>query len=407
MTTTGAANLVGELLSPAGRADPFPIYQRLHDHGPVIRLPGGFVLIVGYAAAEAALRDPHLHVEDSARLDRLGLPWRCHPARVVLGNSMVFANGSTHDRMRRLARAAFTPDRVEKLRLPIERRTTQLLDRIATLGAGGGRVDFMAEFGFGLPVHVICDLLGIPDAERAALRQPIADLALAVEPGWIHGDLTTADAAADRLVSYFTELIALRRARPGDDLLSAMVAANSAAAHGLSTDELVANAIFVLLAGFETTVGLLGNGLALLLDQPRLLDRLRAHPDVASAFVEEVLRHAAPVQLTGRVAAEDTIAAGSHVPAGSSVIVSLGAANRDPHRFADPDRFDPDRPRDRPLSFGGGAHYCLGSRLGRLEARLAFPMVLARFPRLAPAGPGTLLDRFNLRAYEVLPITVT
>lgn len=184
-----------------------------------------------------------------------------------------------------------------------------------------------------------------------------------------------------------------------------MVSVNDAAGRPLGDEQLAANAVFLLLAGFESTIGLLGNGLMLLLERPRALARLRDRPQDAPGFVEEMLRYEAPVQLTGRRATEPMAIGRIGVTAGGSVIVLMGAANRDPRRFPAPDRFDPDRPDNQPLSFGGGAHYCLGARLARLEAQVAFPLLLRRFPDVALAGTPARIARLNLRAYASLPVT--
>ncbi|HEY1914789.1 MAG TPA: cytochrome P450 [Streptosporangiaceae bacterium] len=395
--------LASELLT-TGRADPYPIYRRLHARSAAAALPGDLVLVWGYAEAESALRNPWLGVEDSACLDLVSPSWREHPSRVLLNNSMVFVNGDGHERMRRLVSRAFTARRVDDLRPAIDRRVGLLLDRLADLGAGGIPVEYMAEFAFLMPVNVVCDLLGVPEADRPGFREPVARLSAVVEPGSLYADLSTADAAADELASYFTSLIADRRCRPRADLLTAMASINDGADQPLSDEELVANAIFLLLAGFESTIGLLGNGLMLLLERPAELARLRGCPADAPAFVEEMLRLEAPVQLTGRRAGAATTAGGISVPSGGSVIVLIGAANRDPRRFADADRFAPGRPGNQCLSFGGGIHYCLGARLARLEAQIAFPRLLRRFPDLALAGAPVRADRLNLRAYVHLPL---
>jgi cytochrome P450 len=406
MAGADAGVLVGELLTASGRTDPYPIYRQLHARGPAAALPGGIVVVCGHTEAGSVLRDPRLEVEDSAYLDVIFPAWREHSSRLLLNNSMVFVNGGDHERMRRLVSRAFTARRVDELRPAIARRAGILLDRLADLGADGAPVEYMAEFAFLMPVNVVCDLLGVPESDRAGFREPITSLSAVIEPGSLHADLSAADQAADELSGYFARLIAYRRSRPRADLLTAMSSANDRADQPLSEEQMVANAIFLLLAGFESTIGLLGNGLMLLLERPVALARLRACPQEAPAFVEEMLRLEAPVQLTGRRASAATTAGGIDVPAGGSVIVLMGAANRDPRRFASPDRFDPDRPDNQPLSFGGGVHYCLGARLARLEAQVAFPLLVQRFPGLALAGTPVLLDRLNLRAYASLPMSL-
>jgi cytochrome P450 len=406
-STTDAGHLVGQLMTPAGRDDPYLVYRQLHRHGPAVRIAGDLALVCGYAEAGTALRDQRLEVEDAAWLDRIFPSWREHSSRELLTSSMVFVNGRDHERMRRLVSRSFTARRVDGLRPAITRRATLLLDRLATLGADGAPVEYMAEFAFLMPVNVVCDLLGVPEADRAAFREPIASLAAVIEPGSLTTDLSTADQAADELAGYFTGLIAGRRSGPRADLLTAMISANDDADRPLTEEQLVANAIFLLLAGFESTIGLLGNGLMLLLERPAALARLRACPQQVPAFVEEVLRCEAPVQLTGRRASAGMAVGGIDVPAGGSVIVLMGAANRDPRRFRDPDRFDPDRPDNQPLSFGGGPHYCLGARLARLEAQVALSLLVQRFPGIALAGEPVRIDRLNLRAYATLPLTLT
>lgn len=402
-----AGQLAAELLSPVGWADPFPIYRRLHACGQVVQISGGPALVAGYAAAESALRDPRLLVEDAAYLDRIVPSWRDHPSRSVLNMSMIFADGSDHDRMRRLVGRVFTARSVDELRPSVIRRVSTLLDGLAERGADHSPVDFIAEFAFRVPVSVICDLLGVPESDRAGFRQPVAALSRAVEPGWIYADLAAADEAAAELSAYFSRLLAERRSHPSTDLLSAMIAANDSAEDPLNNDEIVGNAVFLLFAGFETTVGLLGNGLMALLEHRDAFARLRGRPDLGPAYIEEMLRYDAPVQLTARRAGADLQIEGVALPAGGSVIVMMGAANRDPRRFADPDRFDPDRVDNQPLSFGSGIHYCLGARLARLEARLALPMFVERFPAAELAETPARLDRLNLRAFATLPVTLT
>lgn len=187
--------------------------------------------------------------------------------------------------------------------------------------------------------------------------------------------------------------------------MAALLAAG--AADRLTGPELLANLGLLLIAGFETTTNLLGNGLVALLDRPGQLARLRAEPARASGYVEEMLRFDAPVQLTSRYPAVPTELAGTPVPAGHTVLVLLGAANRDPARFPDPHSFDPDRPANQPLSFGAGPHFCLGAALARLEAQVAFPLLLRRFPDIAPAGAPLRCDRLAFRGYASLPVNVT
>jgi cytochrome P450 len=264
----------------------------------------------------------------------------------------------------------------------------------------------MDQFAFQLPVTVICELLGVPAADRDRFRPLAADLTGALELTADTSTSSPAATAARELAGYFTALITARRATPRDDLIRALVAARDAGDGRLSDEELLANLIVLLVAGFETTTNLLGNGLAILFDHPDIAAGLRRGTLEVPGFVEEVLRYDAPVQVVTRIARMGSLTAGGlPIPQGSQVIVLIGAANRDP----DPDRFDPARSDIKPLSFGAGPHICIGNALARLEAAVAFPRLLTRFPALSPT-PGEQPARRNrviLRGYETLPITVT
>jgi cytochrome P450 len=266
----------------------------------------------------------------------------------------------------------------------------------------------MDTFAFRLPVTVICELLGVPAADRDRFRPLAADLTEALElPAGAAGPAPAAAAAARELAGYFTKLIAEHRTVPRDDLIGALVAARDADQSRLSDEELLANLIVLLVAGFETTTSLLGNGLAILFDRPQTAAALRSGAIPIPGFIEEVLRFDSPVQVITREArAPNLVIAGTPIPAGSALILLIGAANRDPARYPDPGRFDPARTDIKPLSFGAGAHICIGNSLARLEAAVAFPRLLARFPAIS-AAPGerpSRRDRLVLRGYETLPV---
>jgi cytochrome P450 len=373
-----AGELIEALLSPAGRADPFPLYAEAHRLGAVLPVTDSAFLVVGYAAVNEVLRNPAFQIPTSGG-DQL------------MERSILRTNPPDHGRMRSLISQVFTPRRVASLQPAVERAVDDLLDQL------DGPVDFMDRFAFQLPVTVICELLGVPAADRHRFRPLASDLTAALE-------LTDeqdgpAAEAAHELGKYFAHLIDERRARPADDLVSALVAARDADDGRLSDEELLSNLILLLVAGFETTTDLLGNGLAILLERPGL-----QAPDPA-AFVEEVLRYESPVQLTTRVAAAEGLTIDDFpVPAGSDLILLIGAANRDPARFPDPDRFDPSRSGGKPLSFGAGAHICLGNALARLEATTAFARLGERYAEITAAGPSTRRDRLVLRGYQTLPV---
>jgi len=295
----------------------------------------------------------------------------------------------------------------------ITRMTDELLDVMAERGADGSPVEFMHDFAFLLPVTVICELLGIPEADRAGFRPLARDLAATVEVEVDLPMLQAADVAAIRLHEYLAALAAERRADPRDDLVSALAAISAPGDGGdggaavLTAEELLDNLSLLLVAGFETTTNLLGNGLRVILQQPAVGDAVRDGSVPVPAFVEEVLRYDSPVQLTSRRRPGPAEVAGVHVPGGAEVIALLGAGHRDPRRFTAPDTFNPRRPDVTPLSFGVGAHFCLGAALARLEGAIAFPRLLRRFPRLAAAGEPTRRTGLVLRGFETLPVTVT
>ncbi len=392
------------LLGPEGMADPYPLYAALHSCGEVITAGPGLVLVPGYETANAVLRDSEYLVDDAESLDRIFPGWRDHPA--LSADGLLNLNGSDHSRLRGLMTRQFTHRRVQALEPAIARLTDSLLAALADGGSGGQPVDFMQDFAFALPVAVICELIGVPDWPTGQLRSLARSLTAVLEPLADEAVLAQADAAAVTLGGMFDELTAERRARPRDDLVSELVAAADSPGSRISQLELVENLILVLVAGFETTTNLLGNGLQIVLSDPAAGDELRTGSVPPAAFVEEVLRYDSPVQQTGRRRRSSGELAGVEVGAGEQLVVMLGAANRDPRRFADPGAFRPGRADAGPLSFGAGAHFCLGAALARLEGAVAFPRVLRRFPRLAAAGQPERRAGLTFRGFEHLPVSL-
>jgi cytochrome P450 len=262
----------------------------------------------------------------------------------------------------------------------------------------------MHDFAYLLPVTVICELIGIPEADREGFRPLARDLVGVFELNDIV-TLPAINAAAAELLAYFTALAAERRTDPRDDLLSDLIAVSDADHGRLTGTELLHNLTLLLVAGFETTTNLLGNGLQIVLQDPPAGEAVRDGSVPPAAFVEEVLRFDSPVQLTSRVG-YDTTVGGVRVSLDTEVLTMLGAGNRDPRRFTDPGRFDPARPDGGPLSFGGGAHFCIGAALAQLEGAVAFPRLLRRFPKISAAGEPTRRDALLLRGFETLPVTV-
>lgn len=365
-----AASIVSSLLTPAGRRDPFPLYRAAHALGPVSAIAEDWYLVAGYPAVNEVLRNPGFGIPDPGQQRREGTDPAGASALRSLSRSILRTNAPDHGRMRSLISQVFTARRVAGLESAIEQAADRLLADLARSAAGGVPVDFMDAFAFQLPVTVICELLGVPDHDRARFRPLAADLTEALE---LSANLSAAaDAAASELADYFTGLIAGRRAVPRDDLIGALVAIRDANDGRLSEQELLANLITLLVAGFETTTNLLGNGLVALAGRPGLAAGLANKTVPMAGFVDEVLRYDSPVQATTRVArAGGLTIAGQPVCAGSQALLLIGAANRDPGRYPDPDHFDAARTGSRPLSFGAGAHVCIGNALARLEGAVA------------------------------------
>ncbi|MFC1416652.1 cytochrome P450 [Streptacidiphilus cavernicola] len=411
-----AGAIVELLAGETGRADPYPLYARARELGPVAPLSDSFVLVTGYAEVNRLLREPGFGVVDGTVLEAW---WATGPGErdasqepdsmTLLGRSILQANPPRHARMRAPIASVFTPRRVAALEPAVSAVLDALLDELAELGADGTPVDFMEQVAYRLPVGVICELLGVPEQDRHRFRPLGHELTRALEFASGQGDLSGADEAARELSGYFTRLAAERRAEPRDDLVSALVGLTEGDGARLTDAELIGNLVLLLVAGFETTTNLLGNGLTAVFAHPKVHAALRAGALPAADLVEEVLRYDSPVQLTSRVALREGLDAGGvPLPKYGEALLLIGAANRDPARFPEPDRFDPWRADVQPLSFGAGAHYCLGAMLARLEATLAFRALFARFPGLAPA-PGqepVRNDRLLLRGYATLPVVL-
>ncbi|MFJ8430202.1 cytochrome P450 [Kitasatospora sp. NPDC094019] len=400
------ASIIERLMTTEGRFDPYPLYARAHELGAAVPAGPAAVLVVGHAAANQVLRNPAFALEDTRTLTADNADLLAHPSVRLLGRSVLQLNAPDHGRVRSLVASAFNARRVAALRPAIEATAARLLDELEERGADGSPVDFMDAFAFRLPVEVVCELLGVPAADRHRFRGLASDLTIALELVQDLGELAAADTAAEELESYFAELVAERLARPTGDLISDLARTAADSPDRISGEELLSNLALLLVAGFETTTNLLGNGLTLLFRHPGAADGLRSGGLDPALFTDEVLRHDSPVQLTSRIStAPGLTVAGLPTPTGTVVLVLLGAANHDPARYPRPDRFDPTRTDSQPLSFGGGPHFCLGSRLARLEAEIAVPALLDRFPRLAPAGLPVRRDRLVLRGYESLPVT--
>ncbi|MEQ0565977.1 cytochrome P450 [Amycolatopsis sp. NEAU-NG30] len=379
--------------------------ELLRAGGPVrrVRIPRGLpcYLVTGFAEARALLADPRLK-KDSARTRELfeaKLPPEAMQAGLGqdLSFHMLNSDPPDHTRLRKLVNKAFTARTVARLRPRVEEITAELLDALA----GQERADLVAAFAAPLPITVICELLGVREEDRTKFS------------GWSRTLLNTAmqpeevQAAAQNMFAYLTDLIAQKRAEPAADLLSDLVHASDDG-DSLSGPELVSMAFLLLVAGHETTVNLIANGVLALLREPEQLARLRADPELLPAAVEEFLRFDGPIHLaTLRFTAEPVEAGGVTIPEGEFVLISLLGANRDPERYPDPAKLDITRAAGGHVAFGHGIHYCVGAPLARLEAEIAIGGLLERFPDLAlDAKPDELVYRSSslVHGLETLPV---
>jgi cytochrome P450 len=394
-----AAELFG---TPEGRQDPYPLYHRLRELAPVLPSPHYGTLLTRYDDCQAVLRDPRLVRGWATRMDSLQPNWRRRPSLDGADRWLLMLDGADHTRLRKLVTRAFTPRTVERLRPRIEAMVDGAL---APLEADGGG-DLMEGLAFPLPVRVIAELLGLPLADCDQFRPLMQDLAgmFEIDPG--PGVLDAADRAWVDIEVYFAELITEKRKDPDDALISQLLAVDDNGDR-LSDDEIIGLASLTFLAGFETTTSLIGNGMIGLLADPVQIDHLRGDPSLFPRLPDELLRFDGTVQLIGRTTTDDLEVGGHILPTGTSIMTLIGAANRDPVRFPHPDRLDVTREDVRPLTFGGGVHYCLGAALARLETEIVFHRFIDRFGTIELVGDTPRRDTLSLRSPLQVPLAVS
>ncbi len=369
--------------------DPYAQYALLRTHDPVHHTPIGPVALFRYEDVFTLLRDPTLSV-DERNAEPFPVPEDV--AALVEGRedfgqlTMLNRDPPDHDRLRRLVSRVFTPRRIEQLRP----RVTELVDAALDAAAASGvEMDVVAQLAFPLPFQVISDMLGMPEADGAHMRDWSHTMTKMLDPIVAYDDVEAALHASDSMLAHVRAAIAWKRREPADDLLSALVSvADDRTGEQLSEDELVAQVVLLYIAGHETTVNLIGNGVLALLRHPGELARLRDDPSLDANAVEELLRYDSPVQFSRRITTRDVEIAGVPVPARTFVMTCLASANRDRAKWG-PTADDLDLGRDgasQHVSFGSGVHYCLGAALARLEGQVAIPRLVRRFPEL------TLLD---------------
>lgn len=379
--------------------DPYGTYTRLRAAGPVQRITGTdgrpAWLVTRYEDVRRGLADPRLSLDRRHAAPGNYAGFALPPA---LDANLLNMDPPDHTRVRRLVAKAFTPGRVERLRTPVRKIADGLLDAVE----GAGRADLLAAYAGPLPIAVICDLLGVPQEARPDFRS-WTDRLMTPDPERPH----LMKEAIGSMLRFLTDLIAAKRAAPGDDLLSDMIAVQDDG-DTLSGDELTSLAFLILFAGYENTVHLVSNAILALLDHPDLLQELRSNPDGLGAAVEEFGRWEGPAALAiRRFPLEDVEIGGVTVPAGETVLLSLASANRDPHHFPDPDRLDLRRDRSGSLALGHGIHYCLGAPLARMETETALAALLERFERLELDVPRDQLRwRPTVRARGLISLPV-
>jgi cytochrome P450 len=390
------------LLDPAVLANPYPLFHRLRSEDPVhwdpflhkwvvTRYLDVIFVLQRFSARCAPTPD---------QLTAIGMG-ALSPAAQVMVQQMLFMDPPAHSRIRSLAARAFTPRRMERLRAHIEEIVDGLLDSVAFRG----RMDVIADLAAPLPATVTGELLGVPRSDRDQLKAWSADFAELLGNFQLNPDrVPRVLRSLEEMLAYFHEALRRDRDDPRDGLIHALATAEIDGDR-LTDEEIVANTIITMVGGQETTTNLIGNGLLALFHHPDQLERLRADLSLIPSAVEELLRYEAPSQQTTRIASEDVELGGKLIHRGQSVIAVMGAANRDPARFPDPDRLDISRPDNRHLAFGWAGHFCFGAPLGRIEGQIAFRRLFERFPDLALApGPITWRQNLGLRGVTALPV---
>jgi cytochrome P450 len=404
MTATAGAPLsLYHLLDPEVLADPYPLYEQLRTEDPVHWDPYLHAWVVTRYAdvVEVLHRFSAERTHTPEKLAVLGME-QLAPIAQVMVRQMLFLDPPQHSRVRGLAAVAFTPRRVERLRRHIEEIADSLLDRVDSRG----EMDVMEELANPLPAIVTAEMLGVPTEDHRLLKGWSQDFAEMLG-NFQHNPGRAAKVAVSlgEMTAYFQEAVRSQVTHPTEGLVNALTVAE-VDGDRLTEDEVVANVIVTLVGGQETTTNLIGNGLLALLRYPEQMERLRNDPALVPSAVEELLRYESPSQHTARLARDDVQLGGRSIKRGQAVMAVMGAANRDPERFPDPDRLDLARADNRHLAFGWAAHFCFGAPLARIEGQIAFSALLRRLPnlRLRPE-PVTWRSNLGLRGLTALPVT--
>ncbi|MFL6683183.1 MAG: cytochrome P450 [Paraburkholderia graminis] len=387
-------------LSPEFYADPYPVYHALRAHEPVKRMPDGSLFLTRFRDVQAVYRDPKTFSSDKTVEFRP--KYGDSPLYTHHTTSLVFNDPPRHTRVRKLIAGALTARAIAAM----EPGLVQLVDGLLDAAAERGRIDLIGDFASAIPVEIIGNLLDVPHAERAPLRDWSLAILGALEPSLTDAQFERGNRAVSEFVDYLRGLVARRRREPGDpqhDVLTRLIQ-GEAGGEQLSEEELLQNCIFILNAGHETTTNLIGNGLVTLTEWPDQRAALLAEPSLIESAIEECLRYESSNQLGNRMTTVDTEIGGQPVARGTPVTLCIGAANRDPEQFAEPDRFDIRREPNRHLAFGFGIHQCAGLSLARLEARIAIGRFVRRFPSYRLDGQPTRGGRVRFRGFAEVPL---
>jgi len=382
--------------------DPYPWYAALRAHDPLHALEGGGVFLARYEDALAVYRAPQASSDKKAEFKpKLG----DSPLYEHHTTSLVFNDPPLHTRVRRIIMGAVNQKAIARM----EPNVTRLVDALLEEMAAKREVNFIDDFAAQIPIEVIGNLLDIPRAQRAPLRGWSVAILSGLEPSLSPQLLAAGNRAVSDFIALLTDLVAARRRTPGDydtDVLTRLIQGEKNG-ETLTETELYHQCIFLLNAGHETTTNLIGNGVWALINNPAELARLRADPALVPSAVEEMLRYDGPIQLNNRRLTAPLALCGTELPAGTAITIGIGAANRDPAQFPDPERFDVGRKPNRHLAFGQGEHVCVGMNVARMEGRIALARLLARFGNIELAGTPERDRRVRFRGFRKLPLRLT
>jgi pimeloyl-[acyl-carrier protein] synthase len=395
-------------LSPEFLANPYAYYSRLRSTAPIFYWKDKNIwFLTRYDDCVAMLKEPRLGQQIKAPPPSDGhtladLPQDPNPYGRMKRHWILFKDPPEHTRLRGLVHKAFTPRVVESLQTKIQAIAESLLDATQSTG----QMDMIGDFAFPLSITVIAEMLGVPASDSATFRRWSHDFAMRADLAESKEVFDRTSAATLEFAAYLNELVSQRRHQPTNDLLGMLVAVEEQGDR-LTEEELIATAMILLVAGHETTANLIGNGVHALLRNPEQYQRLKEDPSLIRSAIEEFLRYESPVQMSGRFVLEDFEFRGQDFRRGQQVAALLGAANRDPERFADPDCLDIGREDNKHIAFGNGIHFCVGAPLARLEAQIAFDTLIRRRPNLKLADDNPAYrPTYTLRGFQSLPVTV-